>query len=148
MAINTSKVVTGGIVAGVVLTAIDFIANMFLLGDRMTAEANAFKEGLGDAMAAMSGGQIAGFVIMNLVIGMLLVWTYAAVRPRFGAGPKTATYVALVFFTFGLIMTSNYLAMGMMSVGLWLTYGVLWLVNLIVSTMVGAMLYSEDSAAG
>ncbi len=148
MAINTSKVVTGGIVAGVVLTAIDFIANMFLLGEQMTAEANAFKAGLGDAMAAMSGSQIAGFVIMNLVIGMLLVWTYAAVRPRFGPGPKTATYVAMAFFTFGLIMTSNYLAMGMMSVGLWLTYAAIWLVNMIVSTMVGAMLYSEDSTAG
>ena len=73
------------------LTAIDFIANMFLLGERMTAEANAFKEGLGDAMAAMSGSQIAGFVIMNHV---------------------------------------------------------LWLVNLVLATMAGAMMYSEDSAAG
>ena len=147
MAVNTSKVVVGGIAAGVVITVIDFISNMFILGARMTADANAFKAGLGDDMAAMSGMAIAGYTIMNLVVGMLLIWTYAGIRPRFGPGPRTASYVALIFFTFGLILTSNYMVMGIMSQGLWLTYGAIWLVNLLVATYVGAMLYKEDNTA-
>ena len=147
MAVNTSKVVVGGIAAGVVITVIDFVSNMFILGARMTADANAFKAGLGDDMAAMSGMAIAGYTIMNLVVGMLLIWTYAGIRPRFGPGPRTASYVALIFFTFGLILTSNYMVMGIMSQGLWLTYAAIWLVNLLVATYVGAMLYKEDNTA-
>ena len=138
MAINTSKVVTGGIVAGIILTAIDMVAYMFILGERMKADANAFKPGLGDIMAAPDTTQIIGNVIMNLIVGMLLVWTYAGFRPRFGPGPKTAAYAALTFFVFGMIMTSNYMAMGMMGTGLWLTYAVIWLVNLLVAAMAGA----------
>src|SRR5687767_514124 len=144
MAVNTSKVITGGLVTGLILNVIDFLSNMFLLGDRLVAEENAFKPGLGDAMAAMTTSQIAGYVIMNLIVGMLLIFTYAGFRPRFGPGPKTASYVALIFFTFGLIMTSGYMAMGIMSPRLWLTYGVIWLVNLLVATMAGARVYSEN----
>ena len=144
MAVNTSKVITGGLVTGLILNVIDFLSNMFLLGDRLVAEENAFKPGLGDAMAAMTTSQIAGYVIMNLIVGMLLIFTYAGFRPRFGPGPKTASYVALIFFTFGLINTSGYMAMGIMSPRLWLTYGVIWLVNLLVATMAGARVYSEN----
>lgn len=146
MAINTSKVVTGGIVTGIIITAIDMVSSFFILGERMMADANAFKPGLGDMMATMSTGQMIGMVIMNLIVGMLLIWTYAGFRPRFGPGPKTAAYAALIFFAFGLIMTSNYMAMGMMSKGLWITYGAIWLVNLLVATMAGAKIYSEEGS--
>ena len=146
MALNTSKVVTGGLVAGIILNVIDFASNTFLIGERMTADATAFKPGLGDSMMAMSTTQIAGYVIMNLIVGMLLIFTYAGFRPRFGPGPKAASYVALIFFTFGLIVTSNFLAMGIMSVGLWTTFGVIWLVNFLVATMAGAKVYSESGS--
>lgn len=147
MAINTSKVVVGGLAAGVVLNIIDYVAAGVLLADRMAADANAFQPGLGDSMAAMTGGQIAGMVIMNLLVGMLLVWTYAGFRPRFGPGPRTATYAALVFFALGIVLTSGYMNMGIMSSGLWLTYSAIWLVNLILAAIVGAMLYSEEGTA-
>ena len=121
---------------------------MFFLGDQMTADLNAFKPGLGDMMASQGTGQMVGMVIMNLIVGMLLIWTYAGFRPRFGPGPKTAVYAALTFFTFGLIMTSNYLMMGMMGRSLWLTYGVIWLAGLLVATMAGARIYSEEGSTG
>ncbi len=148
MAINTSKVVVGGIAAGIVLNVIDMASMALILGERMKAESNAFKPGLGDVMGAMSGGQIAGYVIMNILVGMLIVWTYAGFRPRFGPGPKTATYVALVFFAFGMVLTSGYMAMGIMSPGLWMTYSAIWLVNLVLAAMVGAKLYTEDGSPG
>jgi hypothetical protein len=148
MAINTSKVVAGGIVAGIIMTVVDMASYMFIVGDQMTADLNAFKPGLGDMMASQGTGQMVGMVIMNLIVGMLLIWTYAGFRPRFGPGPKTAVYAALTFFAFGLIMTSNYLMMGMMGRTLWLTYGVIWLVCLIVATMAGAKIYSEEGSTG
>lgn len=146
MAMNTSKVITGGLAAGLVLNVLDFVINNYIVGARMAAEANAFKPGLGDAMMTMGGKQIAGYVIMDFVIGLLLTYTYAAMRPRFGAGAKTAVITALVFWIFGSIVSVNYMAMGIMSSGLWLTFGVIYLVCLIITALIGGKLYSEDGA--
>lgn len=146
MAINNRKVLIGGFAAGVVLNIIDYLSNGVIFAERMRADANAFKPGLGDMMAQMTGGTIAGYVIMDFVIGGILVWTYAAMRPRFGPGVKTAVYVGLLFWLFGLILTMGYMQMGIMSSGLWWRYAIVWLVNLVLAVVVGAWLYTEDSA--
>ena len=146
MAINTKKVVVAGLAAGVVMNILDFLINM-MFGAQMQESANAFKPGLGDAMASMGGSTMAGYIIMDLVIGMLLAYTYAAMRPRFGPGAKTAVITALIFWIFGSIVSSNYLIMGIMSRSLWLTFGLVYLVCLIIASLVAGALYSEDSVA-
>ena len=145
MAINTSKVLIGGIAAGVVMNIIDFISYKFILGARMMAESEAFKPGMSQAM--MTSSAMISNIVMDLVLGILLVWTYAAIRPRFGPGMKTATYVAVLFWILAGIFLSGYLHMGMMSSGLWWTFAFIGLVNFWVSAWVGARLYSEDAAA-
>jgi len=145
MAINNSKVLIGGIAAGVVMNVIDFISYKFILGARMMAESEAFKPGMSQAM--MTSSAMISNIVMDLVLGILLVWTYAAIRPRFGPGMKTATYVAVLFWILAGIFLSGYLHMGMMSSGLWWTFAFVGLVNFWVSAWVGARLYSEDAAA-
>jgi hypothetical protein len=145
MAINTQKVLIGGIAAGVVMNVIDFISYKFILGARMMAESEAFKPGMSQAM--MTSSAMISNIVMDLVLGVLLVWTYAAIRPRFGPGMKTATYVAVLFWILAGIFLSGYLHMGMMSSGLWWTFAFIGLVNFWVSAWVGARLYSEDAAA-
>ena len=147
MAINTKKVIIAGLAAGVVMNILDFLVNGMLLADRMAADMNAFQPGLGDSMAQMGGNVMIGFIIMDLVIGMLLAYTYAAIRPRFGPGAKTAVIVALMFWIFGSIVSSNYLIMGMMSRSLWLTFGAIYLVCLIIASLVAGALYSEERVA-
>lgn len=146
MAINTSKVITGGLAAGVVMNLLDFIINGFVLGDQMRASANAFKPGLGDQMASMDGKTMAGYIIMDFVIGLLLAYTYAAMRPRFGAGAKTAIIGAMVLWIFGTILMSAYLTMGMMSSGLWLTFSIVYLICLVIASLVAGALYKEEGA--
>lgn len=147
MAINNSKVLLGGLAAGVVMNVVDYLANGVIFAERMTAEANAFKPGLGDMMAQMDGKALTGLIIMDFIVGGLLVWTYAAMRPRFGPGVKTAVYTALVFWIFGAIMTSGYMQMGMMSTGLWMSFAVVYLVALVLASIAGAWVYKEDSTA-
>lgn len=144
MAMNIKKVVLGGIVAGVILNVVDFIAN-YALGARMRAEAEAFKPGISDQM--MAGNAVISYVIMDLVLGIALVFTYAAVRPRFGPGPRTAVYVALLFWLLGLIFNAGYRQMGMMSAGLWWTFAIVWLVSFSIASWAGAAVYSEDNVA-
>ena len=147
MAINTKRVIIAGLVAGLVMNICDFILNGVVASDRMTAEMNAFKPGMGDAMAQMGTNTIVGYVIMDFVLGMLLAYTYAAMRPRFGAGPKTAIIVALVLWIFAGIISANYLIMGIMSQGLWWTVAIGYLVCLIVASLVAGALYKEDATA-
>src|SRR5215203_3613950 len=137
MAINNSKVLVGGFAAGVVMFVMDYLSNGVVFADRMRAESNAFKPGLGDIMAQMDGKTIAGYVIMDLILGGLLVWTYAAMRPRFGPGAKTAIYVALAYWIFGSIIAVGYMQLGVMSRGLWLSFGAMYLVCLIIASIVG-----------
>lgn len=143
MPMNTKKVLLGGIVAGVVMNAIDFVTNTYILGERMKAATEAFKPGLSDQM--MEGSAIAIYIIMDFVLGIALVWTYAAIRPRFGPGIKTATYAALLFWILAGIFLSGYMHMGMMSSGLWWTFAFLGLVNFMLSAWAGAKFYTEDA---
>jgi hypothetical protein len=144
MAMNTGKVLIGGVVAGVVMNVIDFIVNMFIVGDRMKAETEAFKPGLSDQM--MSSSTMVSYIVMDFVLGFALIWTYAAIRPRFGPGIKTASYAAILFWILAGIFMSGYLHMGMMSSGLWFTFAVLGLVNFLLSAWAGAKFYTEDAA--
>ena len=144
MAINTGKVMIGGIVAGVVMNAIDFIVNMFIVGARMKAETDAFKPGLSDQM--MSASTMVSYIVMDFVLGIALVWTYAAIRPRFGPGIRTASYAAILFWLLACIFLLGYLHMGMMSTGLWFTFAFLGLVNFLLSAWAGAKFYTEEPA--
>jgi hypothetical protein len=145
MAINTKKVLIGGFAAGFVINVIDFISNTYILGARMKAESDAFKPGMTDQM--MTRSAIAGYIVTDFVLGILLVWTYAAIRPRFGPGIKTAFYAAILFWLLISISVSGYMHMGMMSAGLWWSFAFIGLVNFLLAAWVGARLYSEDSMA-
>jgi len=144
MAINTGKVLIGGVVAGVVMNAVDFVTNMFIVGERMKAETDAFKPGLSDQM--MSTNTMISYIVMDFALGIALVWTYAAIRPRFGPGIKTASYAAILFWILAGIFLSGYLHMGMMSTGLWFTFALLGLVNFLLSAWAGAKFYTEEGA--
>jgi hypothetical protein len=144
MAMNTKKVLIGGIVAGVVMNVVDFVVN-YILGARMKAEAEAFKPGMTDQMQGSTA--MITYVVMDLVLGIALVWTYAAIRPRFGPGLRTATYAALLFWVLASIFFSGFMHMGIMSQGLWWSFAFLGLVNFLVSAWAGAKVYSEDAAA-
>src|SRR6476661_1761524 len=117
MALNTGKVVAGGLAAGVVLNLIDYVVYTMVLVSRVTAEANTFHPGMADSM--MSGNAITVYIITDFIYGLLLVWTYAAIRPRFGPGPRTAMLAGLLFWVLASIFYSGFMHMGMMSTGLW-----------------------------
>jgi hypothetical protein len=145
MKINTGKVVVGGVIAGIVMLVIDFLSQKFWLGPQATAQFDAYKPGSAEAM--MAGSAAIVYPINEILLGIALVWVYAAIRPRFGPGPRTAVYAALPIWVASCISYYGYLSMGMMTAGLWWTFGLVGLVAMIVATMAGAKFYSEDAAA-
>ncbi len=146
MAINTQKVIVGGVAAGVVVGAVDYVLNGILLAEQNEAALNALNP---DLAANLEGGAFIAFgVVATLVFGILMAWTYAAMRPRFGAGAKTAVLAAiqlwciitLIFagMSFGGMFTWSYFAMG----------SVIAAVELLIGTNVAGYLYSEAVTSG
>ena len=144
MALNTSKVVAGGLAAGVVLNVIDYVTYTIVLVDRVTAQADAFKPGMAASM--MSGNAITVYIITDFIYGLLLVWTYAAIRPRFGPGPRTAMLTALLFWILLAFCNAPSMLMGMVSAKLWWAESFVMLVNLLIATWIGAMIYKESES--
>jgi hypothetical protein len=143
MAINTSKVLVGGIVGGIVANVIDFVGNSLILGGMHEAD----MAKLNPALAAKpTGGQIAGFVIFDIVWIVATVWIYAAIRPRFGPGPKTAVYAAIASWAIGTSVAGFFWALHIFGTHVFVATGAVELVNAIVSTLVGASLYTEEPA--
>ena len=137
MAISIKGVLTGGIVAGIIIN-VSAIPIVPLVGEQMDI---ALKDRY---LPPMSGGAMAYFGIMSLLLGVFLVWMYAAVRPRLGSGPKTAAIVSvLVWFLTYFWSNASMVAFGFLPMSL-TVIGTAWgLVELVVAGQVGARLYRE-----
>ena len=82
--INWSRVVLGGLLAGLVLNVFDFLVNgVWLMADWEAAMRALGKDPISNAMIGL-------YVLWDFALGIFVIWLYAAVRPRYGAGPGTA----------------------------------------------------------
>jgi hypothetical protein len=145
VAINTSRVLLGGLAAGVVMNISGFVVQGMLLGKRMEEEMIAVAPTLQGR--GMGAGTMAGRVITSFVVGILLVWLYAAIRPRFGPGMKTATYAAFVVWLCGFLFYLDWLYFGMMSPTMYAITSIVMAVTLIIAAGLGGMIYKEEVAA-
>jgi len=138
MKINFGRVLLGGLVAGIVLNIGEYILNDKVFGAQM-------KEYFAKHNFPTPGGNaIAVAVVMTLVLGIVIVLGYAAIRPRFGAGPKSAI-VAALFAWFGVYLYPNVLgaAFGFVPTNI-LPIALVWgLVEYNVAALIGAWLYRE-----
>jgi hypothetical protein len=144
MAINASRVALGGFVAGIVMNVSGFVVQGMMLGKRMEDEMVAVAPTL--AGKGMDAGTMTGRVLTQFVVGILLVWLYAAMRPRFGAGPKTAMLAAFVIWLCGFLFYLDWLYLGLMSSGLYAIVSIAMLVTLAIAAWIGGMLYKEEGA--
>jgi len=141
--INMMKVVVGGLIAGVVLNIIDGVLFGYVLKDQMAAAMTSINR------PAMTNAQIPWFVFLDFVAGVFLVWLYAAVRPRFGAGPATAAKAGLAgWFLAGLLPTLFMWPMQLMPQNLTIITLVVGLIEWPLATVVGAKFYTEGAAVG
>ncbi|MBI4265563.1 MAG: hypothetical protein HY657_14415 [Acidobacteria bacterium] len=136
--INTRGVILGGLAAGLVINVSEYVLNEPVLGAQIAAAMSDHN------LAPIGGGAIAVFLLYGFALGIALVWLYAAIRPRFGAGPKTAAVAGLVAWFLAYFTAS--LNMGV--IGLLpappLLVGLIWgLAELILAAVVGARVYTE-----
>src|ERR1017187_1832152 len=75
------RVLGGGLAAGLIVNAFEYGGHRVYFDDAWTAAVRA----LGKSPTGWST-----FIPANFLVGILLVWLYARLRPRYGDGPKTA----------------------------------------------------------
>ena len=141
--INAARVLLGGLLAGVVINISEWFWNGAV-----------FAKDIADAMAKlgktmdMSATTMSIFIAWGFLIGILAVWLYAAVRPRFGAGRNTAIRTGLMMWLLVYVqMTISMAPMGFLPARLMLLGLPISLVEIVVATWLGAWLYKEDAAA-
>ena len=87
--INLGRVILGGIVAGIAADLLDFWVDGVLLAKMWNGQLETW------GRPPFSPSQITWYLIFGLIIGIVTIWIYAGIRPRFGPGVKTAIYAGI-----------------------------------------------------
>lgn len=140
--INWGRVILGGLLAGVIIDASEFIINGVVL-----------KQDWADAMtklgkpADISGTALATFNVVGLILGVATIWLYAAIRARYGAGARTAVTTALAIWVVGYALPAAWqIGIGLAPTQTMTIAICLGLVEIIIASLAGAYVYKEDSA--
>jgi len=139
--INVGRVLLGGLIAGVVLNIGESLLNGVVLANDMKAELDRLR------LPDPGGVFIAKAVVATFVLGIVIVYIYAAIRSQFGPGVKTAIYAGLfAWFCYyvyaGVIQTG----LGFVSARLAIIGAVWGLVEYSLGAIAGAWLYKEAEA--
>lgn len=137
--INVGRLILGGVVAGIVYDLLDYPVDGMWLAKFWAHGLTAL--GHGEFVTS----QVVWFNLLGVADGIVALWIYAAIRPRFGAGVKTAIYAGLVVWILGFLMPNaafmHVLRLFSNHLTLYTTLGAL--VEIVVATIVGAALYKE-----
>ena len=138
-AINYGRVLAGGLVAGVVANIVDFVSAIVLSEDlaRMAQRLNLNQNLLASSSVAVT------WVIVDFVYGLLLVWTYAAIRPRFGPGPATAARAGVLLWVAVTAILFGFLSMGVFTPDTYYKSSAFALASSVLAALAGGYVYKE-----
>jgi hypothetical protein len=96
---------------------------------------------LGAVVRATGAAPAATIVIRTAALGFATVWLYAAIRPRFGPGPRTAIWAGLIVWALSYGSTA---IVGGQSIGRAVVI-IAWTgVEMLIASSVGGYLYHES----
>ena len=137
--INFGRVILGGIVAGIVMDLLGYLVDGLMLAQNWSDDMILIGK------SEFSTTQLIEFNLLGIVSGLIAIWIYAAIRPRFGAGVKTAIFAGIAVWIVGVLVPNAsfmYVA-GLFSKHLTLYTTLGGLVEVVAGTIAGAALYQE-----
>src|SRR5262245_28233652 len=136
--INMGRVVLGGLLAGLILNVGETLLNAVVLAGDLDAVTTARN------VPPVGGSAIGGFVVMCFALGIGIVWLYAAIRPRFGAGIRTAFVAGIAVWLMAFVWSGlGNALMQFMPFGLTAMALVWALVETMLAAVAGAWAYKE-----
>jgi hypothetical protein len=139
--ISTTRVILGGLVAGIVADILGFLVDGVWLAPRWNAGLRALGRG------NFAPNQWIGFDLLGIAGGLLAIWIYAAIRPRFGPGLVTAIKAGLAVWVLGTLLPNvGFMYLSQLfprHLTLYTTVGGLF--EVVLGTIAGAIIYREAS---
>jgi hypothetical protein len=138
--INMGRVIAGGLVAGLVMNVIDGVTNGAILGARWEEETRR----LGIEMTGAAQTQsLIGWLTFDFLCGIVLVWLYASIRPRYGVGPRTAVIAGVAIWLITHLAFASFVFNGLYSFGLVAASTLGGLVAGVAGGLAGGAVYKE-----
>ena len=138
-AINMNKVIVAGLVAGLIINVSEFVLNAIVLEAQWQAVMKSLNRN-----PTFSTNQIIGFNVIGFVIGILLMWLYAALKPRF-EGQSAIVSALVIWVTAYALAMSGPAIVDLFPLNL-VCISLAWgLVEVVIAAVVGAKLYKEPA---
>jgi hypothetical protein len=135
--INWSRVIGGGLVAGLVGNVLQAL-NGFL----MKAQAEQMMKSIHKEMVEPKA--LVAHLVWSFVLGIAAIWLYAAIRPRYGPGPTTAMRAGFAVWIFAhATFAIGTVTLGIFPAPLMAIVAAVALVERVISTLAGAAVYKE-----
>jgi hypothetical protein len=140
---NVKRIVLGGLLAGLALNLLEaFGGAVFGLEQAWIDAQKALGKVIPDTAMADTL-----FLLLGFGAGIVAVWIYAAIRPRYGAGPRTAVIAAIMVFLCGPLMAGiTEVLMGWVPGKTVLKATVMIFFEFVAATLIGGWVYREKSA--
>ncbi len=131
--LSLPRVLFGGVAAGLVINAIEYLVHGIFLDAQWTAAFAA----LGKAPTGWTT-----FIPANFLVGIISVWVYTRMSPNYGSGPKTAVRAALaVWVVFWVIPEMALQPLKLFPSSLLFTVIAVGLLDSIPAVLLGAWIY-------
>jgi hypothetical protein len=139
---NVGRIILGGVVAAVIINAIEWVMNGVVLKADWAAAMQSLNR-----PTDVSGFAVAVYNIIGLLEGIIGVWLYAAISRRYGSGPITRAKAGLVTWALvSLIPSLGMLASNLLPGHLMTMAVVVDFVAILLGVTMGAILYREEAA--
>jgi hypothetical protein len=139
--LNWKRLILGGLVAGLVIDASEVLVNGVI-----------FRDAWGAAMQSLHRTptlSVKQMIVMNLwgfATGITMMWLYASIRPRYGAGPRTAVMAGAAMWLMNYALGNVYpVVTHIFPLGLAMITLLIGLVEAVVAAWMGAYIYQEET---
>jgi hypothetical protein len=86
------------------------------------------------------------YIVLNFAIGLAIVWLYAAIRPRFGPGPRTAVMAGFFVWFVAWFLGFGSASMSFLIPAALVVPSLIWgVIELCVAALAGGWAYREES---
>jgi hypothetical protein len=139
---NVPRILAGGAIAGLIMNVSEAVLHAVVLGD----DAGLLYQSL-HVPTPNPASNVPILVGATFLLGFAAVWLYAAIRPRFGAGWRTALIAGIAVWLFAHLWSGVYLGHGYSGI---ITPRLAWipvvwgLLEAPLATLAGAALYKES----
>lgn len=139
---NWRRVVACGLLTGIVWGVLYAIVLPLVLVERHDIPPSLPVTSLDEP--GTSVGLHAIVLLMPVVLGVSTMWLYAAIRPRYGPGPKTAVVAGFALWFFGSWVDATWAVFKAVRPGAFLRPAAVSLPIALAAAVVGASLYKES----